>query len=209
MGDKQLRNFISWAKEKSFRRGLVCHFYMPESEKQYYDKTDFAYLNLFSDSTNWIIKGTPNHGIRSRRHKWSPVPCLNCFQVDEEFHSAMKTLVDKRSKRFDVGIVLYKRKLKNKFNVIDVSIERPNPLPPPNKCHYFDNASSRRGVLFPFNYCKVVRIEVPRSDFRQIPMACISGKCVAGLIVKHGDYWNVSRLLKQKGMNRVEIFPIL
>lgn len=209
MSDKKVSKFIKWAKNESYRRGLICHFYIPDSEKQYYDKTDFAYFNLFSDSRYWIIKGTPNHGIRSKKGKCSPVFCLNCFQVNDEFFSALKTLEERKNHKFDLGILFYKRKLKNRFKVIDVSIERPALHPPPSKCHYYDNASSRKGVLYPFNYCDVVRIEVPGSEFRRLPIAAIPRKYIAGFIVRRGDYWGVTRLLKKKGMSSADAFPFI
>ena len=102
MSKKKLGKFIEWAKNRSFRRGLICHLYIRESEKQYYDKTDYAYLNLFSDSPYWVVKGTANHGIRRKKGKCSPIPCLNCFQVNDKFFRAIKILAQGKSHIFFV-----------------------------------------------------------------------------------------------------------
>ncbi|MCW4047892.1 MAG: hypothetical protein NWE99_10115 [Candidatus Bathyarchaeota archaeon] len=59
----QIVRFIEWAEEERVRRGLMCHFYMAESDKQYYGKIDYAYFNLYSDSRNWLVKGTPKHEL--------------------------------------------------------------------------------------------------------------------------------------------------
>jgi hypothetical protein len=60
---QELTRFKRWAERG---RGLLCHFYEAEGkQKQYYTKLDYAYFNLFTDSPNWVIKGTIGHGIRS------------------------------------------------------------------------------------------------------------------------------------------------
>jgi len=57
---KDLTRFRRWADQRRRRRGLLCHFYegISERQKQYHTKVDYAYFNLFSESPDWIIKGT-------------------------------------------------------------------------------------------------------------------------------------------------------
>jgi len=206
---ERIDEFIKWAKKKSYRRGIVCHFYIPESTKQYYDKTDYAYFNLFCNSREWIVKGTTGHGIRSQRGKSSSVPCLNCFEVNDEFYKAIKKLYAERNDKFELGILLNKRKIRNNFKVIDVSTERPKQLLPPNKCHYYDNPRFKKGVLYPFNYCDIVRIEIPKSDLHEIPIGSIPYRAIIGMLVKRKDRRAIDYLLKLKGMDEFKVFPLL
>lgn len=121
-----IKRFRSWAKKDSRGRKLICHFYIKGSKNQYYDNSDYAYFNLFSGSKSWLVKGTLEHGISSRTGKRSKVPCLNCFGVNDEFYKAMKNLAKNGNSRFEFGIILNKRKLKNTtFGVIDVSTDFP------------------------------------------------------------------------------------
>ena len=204
-----INSFKKWARSQSYRRGMICHFYMPESNKQYYGKTDYAYFNLLSNSLDWLVKGTTGHGIKSKRRKSSSIPCLNCFEVDDEFFWALKKLTPGDNTKFELGILLNKRKLRSYFGVIDVSIEWPHPIPSPNKCHYYDNPRFRQGTLYPFNYCNVVRVEIPRSAIHGVHIAPISNDQIMGMLVKRGDYRAITKLLKFKGMEEVEVFPLL
>jgi len=206
---KKVEEFKKWAKRESYRRGLICHFYITDSEKQYYNKVDFAFFNLLSKSKDWIVKGTTGHGISGKKGKSSRVPCLNCFEIDKEFYKAIKTLYVERNEKFDFGLIFNKRKLKNSFEVIDVSTERPNPLPPRNKCHRYDNPRFRYGVLRPFNFCNVVRVEIPSSDLRTLPISSVSSKAIKGILVKKSDLNIVKKQLKLKGMNQVRVFALL
>lgn len=205
----RIDEFVSWAKKISYRRGIVCHFYIPESTKQYYDKTDYAYFNLFCNSKEWIVKGTVGHGITSQRGKRSPVPCLNCFEVDDEFYKAIKQLYAERNGKFELGILLNKRKIKNDFKVIPVSNEHPKERPPPNKCHHYDNPRFKKGVLSPFHYCDVVRIEIPKSNLHEIPIGFIPYRAIIGMLVKQKDRRAIVDLLKIKEMDEVKVFPLL
>lgn len=204
----EINDFIRWARKNSLYRGIICHFYMPEKLKPYYGKVDFAYFNLSSQSEDWIVRGTPGHGIKSKRGKRSKVPCLNCFEVDESFYKAIKELIHEDDHRFEMGILLNKRKLKNEFELIDVSTERPKILPPPFECHHYDNPYSRPGVLRPFNFCKVVRAEIP-DGYMGLPIAPIRGDAVMGLLVREGNKRNIDKMLKSKGMTDVRVFPVL
>jgi hypothetical protein len=76
----EVSKFVKWAKEKIAWRGLICHFYIAESQKQYYSRTDFAYFNLFCDSRDWVVKGTTGHGIRSQRGKVHQLPALTVLK---------------------------------------------------------------------------------------------------------------------------------
>ena len=207
---KKVEEFKKWARRESYRRGFICHFYITGSEKQYYNKTDFAFFNLLSKSKDWIVKGTTGHGIKGKKGKPSRVPCLNCFEIDKEFYKAIKTLYTERNEKFDFGVIFNKRRLRNNnFEVIDVSTEMPNPLPPRNKCHRYDNPRFRYGVLKPFNLCNVVRVEIPSSDLRTLPISAISSKAIMGILVKKSDFNIVKVLLKLKGMNQVRVFALL
>ena len=206
---KKADEFKKWAKRESYRRGLICHFYITESKKQYYDKTDYAFFNLLSKSKDWIVKGTSGHGISGKKGKPSRVACLNCFEVDKEFYEAIKTLYSERNEKFDLGVIFNKRRLRNRFKVIDVSTDIPKPLPPRNICHHYDRPRFRYGVLRPFNLCNVVRIEIPNSDLRTIPISAVSNRAIMGILVKKGDIDIVKRLLKLKGMNQVRVFALL
>lgn len=209
---KKITGFIRWANRTRKRRGLICHFYIAKSTRQYYSKTDYAYFNLFSDSREWTVKGTPHHGIKSQRGKRSPVPCLNCFELNNEFHEALKVLCNKGNEKFELGIIFNKRKLKNWFGkkkVIDVSTEPPSPLPPPKKCHHYDWPRKRRGVLDPFNYCDVVRVEIPKSSFHNLAIESIPYHIVMGMLVKQDDYADICELLESKMWDEIEVFPLL
>ncbi len=203
-----IKNFKKWAKKESHGKRLVCHFYIKEGKKQYYDNSDYAYFNLFNKSKGWVVKGTPGHGIKSRMGKQSKVPCLNCFEVDDEFYKALKDVGRYGNSRFELGIILNKRKLKSLWKVIDVSIKRPQNMPRPNMCHYYDNPRFRSGTLNPFNYCNVVRIEINKKILGQ-PIAELPRTMIKGLIVKRGTKLVVRKLLTKKCFENVKIFPIL
>ncbi|MFX0117172.1 MAG: hypothetical protein ACFFB3_21685 [Candidatus Hodarchaeota archaeon] len=211
----EMSRFVRWANRKRKWRGLICHFYIPKSTKQYYSKTDYAYFNLFSDSYTWIVKGTPHHGIKSTRGKRSPIPCLNCFEINPEFYDALKELQahrDEVSSKFELGIIFNKRKLKNLFgrrHVIDVSTDYISPLPPPRKCHHYDRPRKRVATLFPFNYCDVVRIEIPKSELSDLPIIGMPYDIIMGMLIKEEDFAGINGLLESKDWNEIEVFPLL
>jgi len=205
----KLESFNNWRKKQSKGRGLLCHFYIADSKNQYYDKADYAYFNLAAKMRGWVVKGTPGHGIKSKRGKSSQMPCLNCFEVNKEFYKGIKSLRKNGNNKFEFGVIFNKRKLKDRFKVIDVSIERPARTPNPNQCHYFDNAYARYGVLKPFNYCDVVRIEIPKTMLNQSPIVALSHSLVLGILCKKNHKGKVSRLLTAKKMGRTKIFSLL
>jgi hypothetical protein len=211
---KKIGTFTRWARRQSRRRGILCHFYIAQrgketSQKQYYDKLDYAHFNLLCDSRDWLVKGTPDHGISSARGKRSQVPCLNAFQVDDEFYRSLRELVKDGNDKFALGLLLNKRKLKNLFEVIDVSTDRPRQLPPPNECHRYDCGPFRQGVLNPFNRCQVVRVEIPKSPLAGAPIVALPRNCVLGLLVRQADRRAVSQSLRQKGLGEVGVFGLL
>lgn len=212
---KKISKFVRWANRTRKRRGLICHLYIPKSTKQYYSKADYAYFNLHNDSDSWIVKGTPHHGIKSAKGKRSPVPCLNCFEINEKFYDALKELQARRDEiriTFELGVIFNKRKLKNFFgrkHVIDVSTDYPSPLPPPRECHYYDRPRKRITTLFPFNYCDVVRIEIPESEYNHLPIVCIPYDKIMGVLVKEKNHQSTSRLLRSKGWGDIKVFPLL
>jgi hypothetical protein len=210
---KPITKFKKWWKKASFGRGMLCHFYIEqnqnnENQKQYYDKIDYAYLNLLSGSRNWIVKGTANHGIKSRRGKCSQVPCLNCFEVNEKFFTALKKSEEEDNNRFALGILLNKRRIKGRFHVIDVSIKRPHGYIPPNKCHYYDNVYFRK-ALIPFNYCDVVRVEIPHSGLFGMPFAELKAKEILGILSRKRNHRAICKEIKKKHMNNVQVFSLL
>jgi hypothetical protein len=201
--------FTRWVMRLSPRRGLICHFYIEEKAKPFYGKVEFAYFNLFSSSRDWLVRGTKNHGISSARGRKSQVPCLNCFEVNEGFCGAIKEYETDRNGRFEIGVIFNKRKLKKDFEVINVSTNRPNPLPPPNKCHLFDNPRFRVNVLRPFHYCDIVRVEIP-AEVDQFPaVSSIRWDAIMGVLVKPRNQNDIARLLHDKGLEQVEIFGVL
>lgn len=202
----EISKFIRWANRTRQFRGLICHFYIEKSKKQFYSTTDYAYFNLFSDSRDWIVKGTPKHGIKSQRGKSSPVPCLNCFEIDEIFYEALRTLHNEGNEKYELGIMFNKRKLKNQFKVIDVSTSPPIPRPPPKECHHYDWPRKRIGALYPFHYCGVVRVEIPQSEIHRLPITSISGHIITGLLVKQEDYSAIENLWE---WGEIRIFPLL
>ena len=202
----EISKFIRWANHIRPYRGLICHFYIGKSRKQFYSTTDYAYFNLFSDSRDWIVKGTPKHGIKSQRGKSSPIPCLNCFEINEEFHEALRTLYDEGNEKFEFGIIFNKRKLKNHFNVVDVSTSPPFPRPPPKECHCYDWPRKRRGALAPFHYCDVVRVEIPQSEVHKLPITSIPEHIIMGMLVNQEDYPAIESLWE---WGEIRVFPLL
>jgi hypothetical protein len=223
---KELTRFKRWANRNRIRRGMICHFYISESkafdekteqkkpkQKQYYGKVDYAYFNLFSDSQDWLIKGTTEHGVRSIRDELSQIPCLNCFEVNDKFCNALEALLETGNDRFGMGIILNKRRLKlADFKVIPVEalIRPPSPFPPLSKCHHFDWARLRR-ALWPFNDCDVVRVEIPKSKIYEIPIVALPYRAIMGLLVRQKGYREkaMNELLDAKKWNGVEIFLLL
>jgi hypothetical protein len=199
--------FTRWVRKCSPRRGLICHFYIREKSKLFYGKIEFAYFNLFCSSKDWVVGGTKNHGISSARGKKSPIPCLNCFEVNDGFCAIIKKYKPDRNGQFEIGIIFNKRKLKKDFEVINVSKKRPSPLPPPSKCHHFDNPRFR-GVLRPFHYCDIVRVEVP--ELAHFPaIDSIRWDSIMGMLVKPQNQNDIAELLKRKGLGQIEIFAVL
>jgi hypothetical protein len=203
--------FNRWVNKLSPRRGLVCHFYMQEKDKKYHGKIDFAYFNLVSNSRDWVIKGTKEHGI-SNNHRKSQIPCLNCFDVNEKFENALRDLGEKENFIFELGVIFNKRKLKNDFKkVIDVSTKWPDPFPLPNKCHYYDDPRFRKGPLQPFHFCDVVRIETKRNrycnDIDGIDI--VRGDAILAMLVKQEKQEEILELLRIKGLNQVKTFAVL
>jgi len=210
-----LNKLEHWASREGRRRGLVCHFYISKSEKQYYSTTDYAYFNLFNNSPDWIVKGTTEHGIASKRGITSPVPCLNCFELNDKFYQALDRLSEEGNSRFELGIIINKRRLKNHFGktkVIDVTpiFKPPHPFPSPKECHHYDWARSRR-KLWPFNNCDVVRLEIPELDFGH-PIAVIPCDTVKGVLTRGKEYHGIMKMLqdiKKWDMSQISIFPVL
>ncbi len=212
----ELIRFKRWVERNRAGRGLLCHFYEVEGkQKPYYTKVDYAYFNLFSDSPNWVIKGTTGHGIRSQRGKTSQIPCFNCYQVNGEFYEALKTYHKESPRKYELGIILSKRKIKNFFgedNVVDVEEwDFSRDRPPPSECWKYDIAGKPRKKLWPFHNCHVVRIRIPSSDLYDLPIVNLPKEAIIGLLVKKEGYNNraMEKIIENKKWRNIEIFPLL
>jgi hypothetical protein len=222
---KRFERFKSWVNENSPGRRIVCHFYIAEKpkveknakskeakQKQYFTKVDYAFFNLLSDSEEWVVKGTVHNGIKDKYGALCRIPCLNCFEVDGDFLKSLKQLPVTGNDKFEVGILLNKRKLRSLFgreNVCDVAEWKHGDDPQPNKrCWRYDIFSQRRWVLNPFNYCKVIRVRIKKTHLRGLPITAIPTTTVMGLFVRKEDY-NAVRYLPKVLENDLEVFPLL
>jgi hypothetical protein len=152
------------------------------------------------------MKGTPNHGIKSQNGRTSQVPCLNCFEVNRKFYDALKRLHNEGNQKFQLGILLNKRKLKTIYNVINVCTTPPFPRPPLKECHHYDFPQFRRGALDPFNFCDVVRVESPPTNLLNLPLARVSEDSIMGMLVRKEDYSDIENLWE---WDKIKLFPVL
>jgi hypothetical protein len=220
---KSLDRFRRWVEENSYRRGIICHFYISEVEtsisrakpkqKQYYTKADYAFFNLLSNSDEWIVKGTIHCGVTDKWGDQCRVPCLNCFEVDKEFLHAIEQLHTAGNPKFEIGILFNKRKLRMHFGhdeVCDVGdIKEVGYGVLPNKeCWKYDIRWQRGKVLRPFNLCDVVRIRIRKSKLRREPIHSIPIQCVMGLLVRRDDYRAILDTPKVTEYG-LEVFPVL
>jgi hypothetical protein len=212
---KELTRFKRWANGHRSGRGLLCHFYTVEGkkQKQYYTKPDYAYFNIFSNSPDWIIKGTTGHGISSERGKVSSVPCLNCYKVDDTFYEGLETLVEEGNQKYELGLILDKAALRKVFKVVDVlPWDHKDSRPPPSECYKYD-IPAKKPALYPFNYCDVVRIRIPYSNLYDMPIARIPGDAIMGMLVKKDGYNDkaLAELLSEKweDLGDFQPFPLL
>jgi hypothetical protein len=217
---KRFEKFKTWIKENSYRRGIICHFYIAEREKksevtkkgkskqkQYYTKADYAFFNMLSDVNHWIVKGTIHHGVKDKYGDLCRIPCLNCFEVNKKFFKALRQLGEMGNDKFELGVLFNKRKLRNRYEIRDVDEWDYHPLP--NKqCWGYDIFSKRRKVLEPFNFCDVVRVKIPKGDLRGLPIELLPIDIVMGLLVRKEDY-QVVRDLPKVNENDLEVFPLL
>jgi hypothetical protein len=221
---KSLDRFAHWVKNNSYRRGIICHFYISEivpsrkntkkpKQKQYYMKTDYAFFNLLSHSDEWVVKGTIHHGVKDKWGDPCRVPCLNCFEVNDKFLEALEDLHKDGNSKFEVGLLLNKRKLRRHFGydeVCDVDDWKKigyEALPNKESWQY-DISWQRSKVLRPFNFCDVVRVRIPKSRLRRLPIYSIPIQYVMGLLVRRNDYQAVLGLSKISDYE-LEVFPVL
>lgn len=221
---KQFIRFKRWVRQNSKGRGMICHFYIEESEKQkeknktkttgqkqYYTKVDYAFFNLLNDTKDWIVKGTAHHGITDKYGNPSLTPCLNCFEINKAFFTALETLYEEGNSKFELGVIFNKNKLRRHFgvdkvrNVNDWKHDRPRP--PKGQCWLYD-IPRRKWALYPFNYCQVVRVKLQKTELRELAIKHIPIKTVMGLLVRRQDHISVSRLPKVKDSN-IDVFPLL
>lgn len=198
---------------------MLCHFYMTEGkkQKQYYTKPDYAYFNIFSDSSDWMIKGTTGHGITSERGKVSQIPCLNCYQVNDDFYDALERLSSEGNKKYEVGVVLDKPELKKFFgkdNVKDViPWTHEHRRPSPDECWHYD-IPRKKMALWPFSYCNVVRVRIRPAPLYEMPIKAISRNALMGLLVRKNGYKHkaMAKLLRKKKWDEIDefgVFPLL
>lgn len=136
---QRLASFRNWLRKNRPRRGILCHFYIAGKTKPYYGKIDFAYFNLISESKEWIVGGTEGHGVMSKSRKRSRIACLNCYEVDDKFLEALGELDPAQNDKYEIGLILNKRKLKlgGHFKVEDVELKRGwgEPVPYHGMCY--------------------------------------------------------------------------
>jgi hypothetical protein len=223
-----IERFRYWAEKCRRKEGIICHFYYADKErnrdgknkkakqKQYYTKVDYAHFNLFSDSQDWLVKGTPEHGISgltSRGYEKSQVPCLNCYEIDGKFYRALGAPEEQWNKRYELGIIFSKQRLKVHFGenkVKDVELwNHKNQRPPPRLCWFYDIGKGRVGPLRPFNRCHVVRVRIPKSRTLGIAIKPMPREAIRGIIVKRGTCEIIRKLLEVKGWDDIKVFPLL
>jgi len=221
---KDLKNFKQWVRRNSKRRGMICHFYIEESEKQeekdktkkpkqkqYYTKADYAFFNLLNDTKDWIVKGTMHHGITDKYGNLSTTPCLNCFEINKEFFTALELLHDEGNDKFEFGVIFNRNKLRRHFggdkvrNVDDWKHDKPRPSK--GQCWLYD-IPKRKWALYPFNFCQVVRVKLQKTDLRELAIEAIPIKTIMGFLVRKQDYRGISNLPKVKE-NDIDVFPLL
>lgn len=222
----QLEKFKRWVKEYSRRRGVICHFYISKRSKEeeaeikgktkqvrYFTKADYAFLNLFSPAGAWVVKGTIHNGVKDKYGDLCRVPCLNCFEVNSKFLKALKKLTINENEKFEVGVLFNKRRLRRHFGndeVCDVDDWMKNGCPElPNKqCWRYDIFWKRKWVLDPFNFCDVVRVKIPKSGLRDLPIYPIPLQYTVGLLVRRSDYKAMLDLPKIREYD-LGVFPVL
>jgi hypothetical protein len=221
---KELEKFKRWVKECSYRRGVICHFYISKGDKeeeakgkakqvQYFTKADYAFFNLFSQADEWVVKGTIHNGVKDKYGDLCRVPCLNCFEVNNKFLKALGQLNVNGNDRFEIGVLLNKRRVrmhfgKNEVCDVDDWMKTGCPELPNKQCWKYDIFWKRRWVLDPFNFCDVVRIKIPKSGLRRLPIYPIPLENTFGLLVKRSDYVAILGLPKIKEY-ALEVFPVL
>lgn len=222
---KSLDRFKRWVKEYSYRRGVICHFYISKQGNeeadteqktkrvQYFTKADYAFFNLFSEAEDWVVKGTTHNGVRDKYGDLCRVPCLNCFEVNKKFLKALGQLSIHENDKFEIGVLFNKRRLRSHFGkdqLCNVEDWMKNGCPKlPNKqCWKYDIFWKRRWVLNPFNFCDVVRIRMPKSRLRRLPIYPIPLEYVVGLLVRRSDYRPVLDSSKITE-HALEVFPVL
>jgi len=222
---RSLDVFKEWVEEYSYRRGIICHFYIskPGNEEvdgddkakqvQYFTKVDYAFFNLLSQAEEWIIKGTIHNGVKDKYGDLCRVPCLNCFEVNGKFLDALEKLKINVNNRFEIGVLFNKRRLRSHFGseeVCDVDdwIENGCPELPNKLCWKYDIYTQRRWALDPFHYCDVVRVRTRKSGLRRLPIHAIPLEYVVGFLVRRSDYRAV--LNSPKSIKYTfEVFPVL
>lgn len=134
--------------------------------------------------------------------------------MDESFYEGLETLRERGNEKYTLGIVLDKAVLKRDFEVIDVSPwDHKNSRPSPDECYKYD-IPSKKTALWPFNFCKVVRVRIPESHLYGLPIKSIPGIAIMGILVKKEGYNHVAMskyLTRKKWDDREDswIFPML
>ncbi len=208
-----LSNFMSWLRKDCEEKEMLCHFYYQtkskakRKEKNYSNKVDFAYFNLFNDSKKWVIKGTTGHGTDLT----CEVPVLNCYRINSEFIKALKKPVNEWKFDYEFGLILDKEKLvegcETYLRYVMTNTKNPKYNSMDSWCK--DKGWRRKGVLDPFNMCDVVRLRILRSRNLAVPIKLLDDATIRATLVKRGNKEPVRTLLDTKGWNDCKVFPLL
>jgi hypothetical protein len=201
------KHFERWIQNNELEDKVLCHFYVKKNTKQYFGNPEFAYFNLVNSSPGWIVGGTTGHGVTSDAGECSQVPCLNCFSVDDLFCTKLISEISNYQNKYEIGIILDRSRLENTFSIHNVgTCYGYKPLA---ECHKFDNPKYRKGVLDPFNYCQVIRMEIPKDRKFGRPIVVLDAKDILAVLLRPGQENRVSKLLIRKQMQNTEIFAAL
>ena len=101
-----------------------------------------------------------------------------------------------------------KEQLNEKYNIIDVKYFDGKRPEKPNDLHKFDLPNARN-ALAPFNNCKIARVEIPCSTFRNESIGVFPRESFLGILCKQKDLTGIQECFILKGIPAYLVFPIL